>query len=589
METTRPQLVGDFGMAASTHWIASSVAMSMLELGGNAADAAVAGGFALQIVEPHLNGAGGDAPIMVSTPAGVEVICGQGVAPAAANIAAMRQLGVTAIPGTGLLPAVVPGAFDAWLTLLQRHGTMNLREVLEPAITLAERGHPLLPRAAAAIASVADLFRKSWPTSAEQWLPGGVIPLAGERIMNPVLAATYRRILAESGAAGSDRDAQIDAARDAWYRGFVAEEIGQFCAATVVPDAEGRHHRSLLTADDLSAWHATVERPLSVRFGDHDVFKAGPWSQGPVLLQQLTILDTLGIQDAEIGGTEWVHLIVEASKLAFADREAWYGDPQFADVPVETLLSKEYAIERMGLVSSKASLGLRPGRPDGREPVVAPLIEPASELSAPGIGEPTVTRNGESRGDTCHIDVVDSTGMMISATPSGGWLQSSPHIPALGFCLGTRGQMFSMVEGTANMLRPGSRPRTTLSPSISYRHGDPHLAFGTPGGDSQDQWSLQLFLRVASGESNLQRAIDAPAFHSNHAPDSFYPKYWRPGELVVEDRLGQGTINGLRARGHRVVVSGGWSEGRLSAVARDGGWLKAAANPRGSQGYAVGR
>ncbi|HEY5221881.1 MAG TPA: gamma-glutamyltransferase family protein [Microbacteriaceae bacterium] len=590
-------------MAASTHWLASATAMSILERGGNAADATVAGGFVLQIVEPHLNGPGGDVPILVwsETDRAVSVICGQGVAPAAATIDRMLALGIDAIPGTGMLPAVVPGAFDAWLTLLERYGTMTLREVLEPAIHFADDGHPLLPNAAATIARVEALFRDEWTTSAERWLPGGRVPTPGSRARNRVLATTYRRVLAEAESAGSGREAQIDAARRAWYQGFVAEAIDGFVAQTEVMDASGSRHRGLLTGDDLTSWQATVEAPTSFDYGRYTVFKTGPWGQGPVFLQQLALLESGELDAAEPGSADWIHTLVEAGKLAFADREAWYGDPRFTDVPLGDLLSPEYNQQRRALITADASLKLRPGSPGGRAVRMPPLTVSvavaddvrtgprAGDHTVAGLGEPTVAHDGVTRGDTCHIDVVDAAGMMISATPSGGWLQSSPTIPALGFCLGTRGQMFWLQDGLPNSLRPGARPRTTLSPSFALRDGEPFIAFGTPGGDSQDQWSLQFFLSQVHGGRNLQETIDAPGFHSDHAPDSFAPRASHPGQLVVESRMGADVIDDLRRRGHRVVVGPPWSEGRLSVVARDGGWLKAAANSRGNQGYAAGR
>ncbi|RLP74719.1 gamma-glutamyltransferase family protein [Mycetocola tolaasinivorans] len=604
--TTRPELVGSVGMVASTHWLASASAMAILEAGGNAADAAVAGGFVLQIVEPHLNGPGGDAPIIVHDPrqdgdAQTRVICGQGVAPAAATPEHFAALGLDLIPGTGLLPAVVPGAFDAWITLLRDHGTLPLRAVLEPALHYAEHGHPLLPAAANALATVAPMFREHWPTSAARWLTPPVngeagpdqVPVAGTRILSPEIAATYRRILDISEAAGEDRDVQLEAARDAWYRGFVADAIDAFIRSGPVHDSSGSAHSGLLTAEDLAQWRAPIEAPSRLTYGSVEVFKTGLWGQGPVMLQQLALLEHLGIDAVAPGSAEWIHLIVEAGKLAFADREAWYGDTD--PLPLQELLDPAYTAQRATLIGPVADREQRPGSPGGRIPRTATVVAPTHV--AAGIGEPTLARgtdpvtqpSGESRGDTCHLDVVDANGMMISATPSGGWLQSSPTIPGLGFCLGTRAQMFWLTPGLPNTLRPGARPRTTLSPAFALREGKPWLAFGTPGGDGQDQWALQLLLNLIHGEHNIQSAIDAPAFHSTHMPSSFYPRDSVPAGLVLEDRFPAEVIARLRELGHEVTVGDPWSEGRLSAVAREDGWLKAGANPRGNQGYAVGR
>lgn len=592
LESTRPELLGDFGMVASTHWLASQTGMSILERGGNAADAAVASGFVLQVVEPHLNGPGGEVPILVwsETEQKVEVINGQGTAPQAATVARLRDMGLDIMPGTGLLSAVVPGAFGAWLTLLARHGTMTLREVLRPAVDFALHGHPVLARVSSTIATVKDLFADHWPTSAATWLPGGEVPAPNSRFRNSVLAGTYTRLVEEAEAAGSDREAQIEAAQRAWYQGFVAEAIGEFCASHPVQDTSGQTNPGLLTAEDMAGWCPEVEEPVTLDYKNFTVAKTGPWGQGPVMLQQLALLEGFDLDSLRPGSADWVHLIAETSKLAFADREAWYGDPRFTEVPLADLLSAQYTAARRALIDhDAAATALLPGSPGGRTPVLPQYPQTSLTAAAAGVGEPTVANNGETRGDTCHVDVVDSGGMMISATPSGGWLQASPTIPELGFCLSSRAQMFWLQEGLPNSLRPGARPRTTLTPSFALRDGKPWLAFGTPGGDSQDQWNLQLFLNLVHGGMNLQEAIDAPAFHSTHVPSSFYPRESFPAQLMIEDRFAPEVLQELSRRGHDLKVGGGWTEGRLSAVARDGEWFKAAANPRGAQGYAVGR
>jgi gamma-glutamyltranspeptidase/glutathione hydrolase len=591
MAPTRPELVGSFGMVASTHWLASATAMRMLELGGNAADAAVAAGFVLQVVEPHLSGPAGEVPIILWSQRDkkVSVISGQGVAPQAASLQRFADLGLDIMPGTGLLPAVVPGAFGAWMVLLEEHGTMSVREVLEPAIYYARSGHPFLANATAAVGAVARLFREDWPTSADIWLAGGAPPAPGSRFTNPALADTYSRVLEESEAAGGSRERQIHAARRSWYQGFVAEAIDAFCSSTEVVDSSGERHGGLLTGSDLAHWSPRVEEPEQMDYLGYTVFKTKAWGQGPLMLQQLAMLKGMSLDSIEVGSADWVHAIVETGKLAFADREAWYGDPRFTDVPVAALLSEEYNRTRRELIDERASLDLRPGDPAGRIARLPRYPQASGGAAAEGTGEPTVAGNGEVRGDTCHIDVVDANGMMISATPSGGWLQSSPAIPQLGFALSNRGQMFWLEPGLPNSLRPGARPRTTLSPSFAFRDGEPWLAFGSPGGDSQEQWQVQLFLSLVHSDLNLQQAIDSPAFHSDHAPSSFYPREAHPGQLVMEERFPVEVRSELELRGHRVLVGAPWSEGRLSAVARDSGWLKAAANPRGNQGYAVGR
>ncbi|MGO1057235.1 gamma-glutamyltransferase family protein [Crossiella sp. CA198] len=592
MFTTRPELIGTHGMVASTHWLASAAGMAVLEDGGNAFDAAVAAGFTLQVVEPHLNGPGGEVPAIFATAGGQpQVLCGQGVAPAGATLTHYRGLGLELVPGTGLLAATIPGAWDGWLLLLRDHGTWTLRQVLDYAIGYARNGFPVVERITATIEVVERLFREHWPTSAAQWLPAA---RPGARLRNPALADTLERLLAEAEAVGLDREAQIEAARRAWYQGFVAEEIDRF-ARQAFRDDSGRSHAGVLTAADLAGWSASYETPISVDLaGGWTLHKIGRWSQGPVLAQQLRLLDSADLSYVDgVAGADTVHQAVEAAKLAFADREAWYGDS--ADVPLDRLLSTEYAVQRRALIGETASLELRPGL-DGRLPAFVAqgrgIGNTAGEMdTAMGVGEPTVARTGLTRGDTVHVDVVDRWGNLISATPSGGWLQSSPHIPALGFNLGTRAQMFWLDEGHPNVLAPGKRPRITLTPSLASRHGEPVLAFGTPGGDQQDQWQLCFWLAHTRAGLNLQEAIDAPAWHSTAFPASFYPRNWQPGELVAESRLGAATFAELARRGHSVLDAGPWALGRLSAVSRDPdtGLLRGAANARGAQGYAVGR
>jgi gamma-glutamyltranspeptidase / glutathione hydrolase len=607
--TTRPELAGTFGMVASTHWLASAAGMAVLERGGNAFDAAVAAGFTLQVVEPHLNGPGGEVPVIGHDARRGEtfVVCGQGTAPAAATVEAYAGLGLDLVPGSGLLAATVPGAFGGWLLLLREYGTLRLRDVLGYAIGYARSGYPLVPAISWSIASVADLFREHWHTSAEVYLPDGGAPSPGTLFTNRALAATYERVLAEAEAAGDDRDVQIEAARRAWYDGFVADEIANF-ATTEVMDVTGERHRGLLTGHDLATWHARLEAPVSYEYGGLEVCKTGPWGQGPVFLQQLALLSGYDLAAMEPGGAEYLHTVVEASKLAFADREAWYGDPAFTDVPLERLLSADYNDERRKLIGETASLELRPGRPGGREPELPgfatnPFGRPGSDFAGgghrvsgdPGIDATTGEPIGRSthaqarRGDTCHLDVADRWGNVVTATPSGGWLQSSPVIPSLGFCLGTRAQMFTLTPGLPATLAPGKRPRTTLTPTLALRDGEPYLAFGTPGGDQQDQWTLAFFLNHVNFGMNLQQAIDFPAFHSAHFPSSFYPRQAYPGRLDVEARVGDAVVEELRRRGHDVHVQPPWSLGRISAVARRDGVLYGAANPRGMQGYAVGR
>jgi gamma-glutamyltranspeptidase/glutathione hydrolase len=554
--TTRPELRGTFGAVASTHWLASATGMAVLERGGNAFDAACAAGFVLQVVEPHLNGPGGDLPaIFWSAERGEPlVLCAQGVAPADATIERYRSLGHELVPGTGLLAACVPGSFGGWLLLLEQFGTWRLEDVLAFAIGYADGGYPVVPGITATIERVEPLLRE-WPGSAELYLPP---PRPGTLFRNPRLATTWQRLLDESR--GGSREQELERARAVYYEGFVAEEIDRF----------SREHGGLLTGADLGNWRATLETPATVNYRGLTVCKTAAWGQGPTGLQQLRLLE--GFDVASMSELELVHVTTEAAKLAFADRDANYGDAQ--EVPLERLLSSSYADERRPLIGEDASGELRPGL--GRLPTLVAGAVPV------GAGEPT-------RGDTVHLDVADRFGNLVSATPSGGWLQSSPTIPALGWPLGTRAQMFWLEPGLGSSLVPSTRPRTTLSPGLVLRDGEPWLAYGTPGGDHQEQWALHVLVRHVDQGLNLQEAVDAPDWHTDHLISSFYPRGYVPQSLDVESRVGDEAIAGLRRRGHEVNVVPPWSLGRVSAVAREQGQLVAAANPRGMQGYAVCR
>ena len=590
--TTRPEILGTFGVVTSTHWIASAVGMSILEKGGNAFDAAVATGFVLQIVEPHLCGPGGDLPAVIYSKKKdkVEVICAQGPAPAGATIEHYTAEGLSLIPGDGLLATVIPGSFDGWMLMLRDYGSMSVRDVLEPAIYYAEHGHPMLPRVSATIKGLAAFFEKEWPTSYETWLPGGSAPEAHANFRNPVLAETWKRVIAEAETK-SGREAQVEAARDAFYRGFVAEKIDDYLKTAEVMDASGNRHKGILTANDMANWSATIEEPLTYDYHGWTIAKIGPWGQGPVFLQTLSILKGFDLAAMDPAGADFVHTVVEAMKLAFADREVYYGDPDFSEVPIAHLLSETYAAERRKLIGADASFELRPG--------IVPGFEAQHDLTMKMLGadsktgavyEPTMAHLSEKRGDTVHIDVIDRDGNMVSVTPSGGWLQSSPTVPGLGFCLNSRAQMFWLKSGLPTSLAPGKRPRTTLTPSLGLYEGRPTLAFGTPGGDQQEQWQLSFFLRYAHHKLNLQAAIDQPLFHTSHFPGSFYPRTREPGSLMAEANFGPDVLDALRRRGHKLTVADPWTIGRLTAARRDAdGLLRAAATPRLMQAYAIGR
>jgi len=575
-------------MCSSTHWTASSTAQAVLERGGNAFDAVVAAAFVLHVVEPHLNGPGGDLVALIA-PAGQspQTLVGQGPAPAGASIAHFRGEGLDMVPGAGGLAAAVPGAVDAWLMLLRDHGTWEIEDVIAFAIDYARNGHALLPKAAATIQSVAGLFRKHWPTSAGQWLVGGEPPRAGETVRNVRYAETLERL--RDHASGETREARIDAVRREWREGFVARAIED---AMRIPHwhSTGGSHRGVMTRADIAEFEASYESPVRGSFRGHEVLKAGPWSQGPVLIQALAILDGFTDEDLDLTTARGVHIVIEALKLALADRDAYYGQDIDGAV-LARLLSPEYAAERRSLIGERASKILRPGTTGGHAPFAPPLVTVGAPVGEGAVGEPTVPDAAVMRGDTCHIDVVDRWGNMVSATPSGGWLQSSPYIPELGFALGTRLQMSWLDPASPAALRPGRRPRTTLTPSLLAKDGRIVAAFGSPGGDQQDQWQALLLVQMLACGRTPQQSIEAPAFHTTSFPNSFWPRRWTPAGVVVEDRLGGAVIADLERRGHAVTRAGDWAVGRLTAVTRDPetGRLGAAANPRGAQGYAVGR
>ncbi|WP_065330611.1 gamma-glutamyltransferase family protein [Tritonibacter mobilis] len=592
--TTRPEIRGTFGVATSTHWIASAVGMSILEKGGNAFDAAVATALVLQVVEPHLNGPAGDMPAIFHSAATGEtkVLCAQAVTPAAATIEHYKAQGLTLIPGSGLLATVVPGAFDGWMLMLRDHGSMSLREVLEPVVYYARDGHPMLPRVAHTIAGLQEFFEAEWPSSAAVWAPNGEAPKPNALFKNPDLARTYTRLIEAGEAAGEDRVAQIDAARTEWREGFVADAIFDYLKDACVMDVSDKKHSAVLAPEDMKNWRASYEDTLTYEYEGWTVHKTHAWSQGPVLLQALAILKGFDLGKMDPMGAEFVHTVTEAMKLAYADREAYYGDPAHSDIPMEYLLSEDYNVERRKLITAEASTEQRPGRVPGFEHLADAYVERAARdfnVGQVAAQEPTMSHLTEKRGDTVHLDVIDRWGNMVAATPSGGWLQSSPVIPGLGFPLNSRAQMFWLEEGLPTSLAPNRRPRTTLTPSLAEKDGM-QLVFGTPGGDQQDQWQLIWFLRFVHFGMELQQCMDAPLFHSMHFQGSFFPREVRTAEMMLEPNFGAAVIDDLRARGHKVIVADPWTVGRLTAALREpDGLMRAAATPRLMQAYAVGR
>ena len=557
--------------------------MSVLERGGNAFDAAIAGAFVLVVAEPDQNGLGGEVPIVVRPHDGrVRVICGQGPAPAAATRDAFASLGLDLIPGSGVLPACVPGSFDAWMLLARDYGTWHVRDLLEQAIGYAQRGVPVSSGLAKRVAGVAEQLREKWPTSAEVYLAGGP-PREGHLHRNTALAALLGRIVREAEAAGPDRTAQIEAARRAWREGFVADAVFGWLRGRTITDLEGRSDRALIAPDDWAGYNATIEDAIALRTGGFTVYKPGPWSQGPVLLEMLALLEETGIKTATPETGAYTHTVIEALKLAYADREAWYGDPAFVDVPLDDLLAPAYSRERRALIGPEASAELRPGSPGGRAPRLPSHVARASDASVASAARRAmgVVPAG---GDTAHIDVVDRERNVVSATPSGGWLQSSPVIPALGFPLGTRAQMFWLDAGLPNSLAPGKRPRTTLTATIAVTDDGSVVGCGSPGGDGQDQWTLQIVLRHLVHGISLREAVDRPTFNSLDMPLSFWPRLRRPNVVQMEADWDADVLAELRRRGHEVEIVPAQSQGWPCAVrATSVGVFSAAASARGGR------
>ena len=494
------------------------------------------------------------------------------MAPSSATPGHFRRLGLDLVPATGLLPAVVPGAFGAWLMLLREHGTMALEDILAPAIHYAERGYPLLPRIAGAMASVRELFCTEWPSSAAIYCPDSGPPASGEWFANPVLAGTYRRILAEAASAGGGRERRLEAARRAWYEGFVAEAVDDFYRYEKLRDTSGERHGGLLSGADMAAWHPTREAPALLDYAGCTIAKCGLWSQGPVMLQQLALLESMGIADTAGDEVAFVHLTTEAAKLAFADREAWYGDTDDQSDRLAALLDPLRTVGRRALVGEEASSELRPGALGGLAPGMprhrvadpdAPDVTAMLGASEPTVadGEPVTDRQGAMRGDTCHIDVADRWGNLVAATPSGGWFQSSPVVSGLGFSISTRAQMFWLEEGLASTLVARQATAHDAYPVHGAAGGYPVARVGharrRPAGSVVAVVSLAPpppRARSAGGDRGAivpQRALAELVLAARGATESA-----RAGRASRSGNGGRATSTRARCAGGRAVVGG---------------------------------
>jgi gamma-glutamyltranspeptidase/glutathione hydrolase len=594
--TTRPVIIGTRGVVTSGHYLATAAGFRIMEQGGNAIDAAAAMCFCLNLLEPQSNGIGGEVPTLIYSAKEKKAfaISGMGWSPEAFTIEWCREHGIDLIPGDGYLPACVPAVVDTWATALARFGTMSFSQVLQPAIELAENGFPVYYRLHASLAANMRRFTELYPTTGEIYCPNGRVPEVGEVFRNPDWANALKLMCqAEAAAQHKGRVAGIEAARDVFYEGEIAERIIDFITDNPVEDASGTAHTGLLSYEDMAEWHAAVEDPVTLNYRGLNVHKCSSWTQGPVFLQQLAILEGFDLQALGHNSADYLHTWIEGAKLAFADREAYYGDPLFDQVPFDVLFSKEYAAERRNLISAEASRELRPGDVGRGVPAYATFDVAEDNRRALNVAGREVRDLGLGHahvGDTTHLDAVDREGNMVAATPSGGWLGSSPVIKGLGFPLGTRGQMFYLNSQRPNALAPHKRPRATLTPSLVTKDGEPFMVFGTPGGDCQDQWTLQFFLNYVDFGMNLQEALDVPTVHSAHFPSSFYPRDAYPGRMMAEGRIPREVIAELERRGHEVVVTDGWVNGKVMGIHYDKahGVILGGVAPKGNIGYALG-
>ncbi|MCL4543458.1 MAG: gamma-glutamyltransferase family protein [Chloroflexi bacterium] len=574
--TCRPVYYGTRGLVTAGHYLAADRGAEAFDRGGNAADAAATAGWCLTVLLPQSNGIGGEVPVLIWDPKERQTfaVSGQGGAPRLASVKWFREQGISLIPGDGLLPATVPAAFGTWLRVLQRFGRLGLAETLGPAVELAESGFAVYPGLHHAIRAQETRFQEWWPSSGTVYLRNGHAPAIGAVLRNPAWARTFKAALdIEVRERRRGREAVFDTVFDWFYRGPVAEAIDRFCREMEVQGVTGTYH-GLLRKEDLQGFRVRFEGPVSLQYRGVEVMKCGPWSQGPVFLQTLALLAGFDLPALGHNSVRYIHTVTEALKLAFADREAYYGDPEFVPVPLDRLLSEDYAaLRRRNIQPDRAAGQVLAGLSDWKP-------QPSGMADDPRV----------YRGDTTHVDAADSEGMFVAATPSGGWIPSSPVIPDLGFPLGTRGQMFVLEPEHPNVLQPGKRPRTTLTPSLVLRDGRPWLAFGTPGGDQQDQWTLEFFLNVVDFGMDVQSAVEAPTFHTLHLRDSFYPRNVQPLRLAVEGRIDSGVRQELESMGHDVVVNGDWTHGQVTGIAQlEGGVLAGAASPRGQTAYVAGR
>jgi len=586
---TRPVVMGLHGVVACGHYLAAELGINIMRQGGNAIDAGAAMVLAESLLEFQSFGFGGEVPTLVyyAQENKVYEVNGNMTVPKAATIDWFKEHGYKMIPGDGFTPAGVCAVLDAVVHMLDRFGTMSFGEIAAGAIRLAREGYPMYEAQQQGIVYMADRFKREWPTSAVLFLPDGKVPQIGQIVRNTAWADTMERLVeaerSVSSGAAHRRYAGLMAVRDCFYKGPIAEEIVKFQKENKCKDAEGHSNCGLLSVDDFAEYQCKIGPAVCVNYRGYDVFKCGPWTQGPVFLQQLNILEGFDLVGLGHNSVEYTHTWIEAAKLAHADKEKYYGDSDFVYVPVSGLLSKDYGAERRQLIDpDKASLELRPGNPYPYD--THPEKEP-EDLDLGSI-EKMLGDHG-----TTGVRAIDAQGNMFSATPSGGWFTTSPIIPKLGFCLGTRAQMFYLERGLAKSLEGGKRPSTSLTPTLVTKDSKPLMVFGMPGGDLQDQGTLSCFLNIVDFGMDLQEALDAPKFWTAHFPSLFYPHTASPGSVSLEERgenLDQ-RVNDLTGKGHDVSLSQPWTGDNtmICTIDHEHGILRAAANPRFTTSYAL--
>lgn len=566
----RPPIQGQHFVASTGHYLATAAAHRIFARGGNAIDAGVAAGICINVLLPDFTSFGGVAPTIVYHRESDELrsFSGLGCWGEDANIEIFQREEDGKIP-LGSRRSVVPGAPDAWISALAHYGRLTLEEVLAPAIELCEQGFPMYPSLHRNLTLSAEVFRQ-WPSNAEIFLPGGKVPEVGELLYQKDLGRTFRRLIdAERGASGRGRAAAIEAARDAFYKGDIGKEIASFVCS------EG----GFITEEDLANFAIDIEEPPSVTYRGVDVYACGPWCQGPVTLQALNVLEGFDLPSMGHNSAEYLSTIVQTLDLAFADREAYYGDPKFVDVPLKGLLSTEYARRQRSRV-----------RPDQAFKDMPAPGDPSGTSNGFALTGPRADSHTPTEPDTSYLCVVDGESNAFSATPSDG-MRSSPIIPGLGLVCSPRGTQSRLDPRSPASLQSGKRPRLTPNPAMAFKDGKLYMPFGTPGGDMQSQSMLQVFLNIVDFGMDPQEAIEQPRIGTFNFPDSFAPHSYRPGLRRIESRVPESVIKELEARGHNVETWPEWSRvtGNVCAIAVDPkyGTLSGGADAR-AEAYSIG-